>query len=83
MTATMDSAGGSFTVTPSSSHDFVAEPRLCKVIFTVAYNLASGTATFINSTGATVGTGTSVTYASRDFGFFKIKKRDTAPASYD
>ena len=83
MTATMDSSGGSFTVTPSSSHDFVAEPRLCDVIFNVAYNLASGTATLINpDTGTTVGNGTSITYTSRDFGFFEIYKRFGAPTSY-
>jgi hypothetical protein len=82
MTATMDSSGLSFKVTPSSSHDFVAAPRLCKVIFNVAYN--SGTATFLDpDTGANVGTGTSVQYTSRNFGFFEIRKRDTAPTSYD
>ena len=83
MTATMDSSGGSFTVTPSSSHDFVAEPRLCDVIFNVAYNLASGTATLINpDTGTTVGNGIFIAYRSRDFGFFMMKKRDAAPTSY-
>ena len=84
MTATMDSSGGSLTVTPSSSHDFVENPRLCKVIFNVAYNLASGTATLINpATGTPVGNGPSISYTSRDFGFFMMKKRDTAPTSYD
>lgn len=84
ITATMESSGGSFTVTPSSDHNFVAEPQLCKVIFNVAYNLDFGTATLINpNTGTSVGNGTSITYTSRDFGFFKMKKRDTAPTSYD
>jgi len=71
MTSTMESSGGSFTVTPSFTHDFVAAPRLCKVIFSVAYNLTSGTATLINpATGSSVGTGTSVDHTSIDFGFF-------------
>ena len=68
MTATMDSSGGSFTVTPSPTYDFVAAPLLCKVIFNI--NPTSGTATFIDSTGATVGTGSSISYTSRDFGAF-------------
>ena len=80
MTATMDSSGGSFTVTPSSTYDFVAAPLLCKVIFNI--NPTSGTATFIDSTGATVGTGSSISYTSRDFGAFQIKKKDNAPTSY-
>ena len=81
MTATMDSSGGSFTVTPSSTYDFVAAPLLCKVIFNI--NPTSGTATFIDpTTGKTVGTGSSISYTSRDFGAFQIKKRDDAPTSY-
>ena len=71
MTATMDSSGGSFTVTPSSSHDFVAAPLLCNVNFNVAYNPTYGSVTFINPiSGNTVGTGTFISYASRDFGGF-------------
>ena len=81
MTATIDSSGGAFTVTPSSSYDFVASPLLCKVIFNI--NPTSGTATFIDpTTGKTVGTGSSISYTSRDFGAFQIKKRDDAPTSY-
>ena len=80
MTAIMVSSGESFTIRPSSTHDFVAAPLLCKVIFNI--NPTSGTATFINSTGATVGTGSSISYTSRDFGAFQIKKRDDAPTSY-
>jgi hypothetical protein len=69
MTATMDSSGGSFTVTPSSTYDFVLAPLLCKVIFNV--NPTSSTATFIDPvTGNTVGPATSISYTSRDFGAF-------------
>ena len=56
MTATMDSSGGSFTVTPSSTYDFVAAPLLCKVIFNV--NPTLSTATFIDSNGAHIGPAT-------------------------
>ena len=68
MTATMDSSGGSFTVTPSSTYDFVAAPLLCKVIFNVNPTLSA--ATFIDSTGAYVGPATYISYTSRDFGAF-------------
>ncbi len=69
MTATMDSSGESFTVSPSATYDFVAVPLLCKVIFNI--NPTSGTATFIDpTTGNTVGTGLSISYTSRDFGAF-------------
>ena len=81
MTATMASSGGSFTVTPSSTYEFVAAPLLCKVIFNV--NPTSGTATFIDSNGATVGPATQISYTSKDFGAFQIKKRSDAPTSYD
>ena len=84
MTATMDSSGGSFTVTASSNYDFVLAPLLCKVIFNV--NPTSGTATFIDpATGNPIETGSSISisYASRDFGAFQIKKKDDAPTSYD
>ena len=69
MTATMDSSGGSFTVTPSSTYDFVAAPLLCKVTFNV--NPTLSTATFIDpNTGASVGPATSISYTSKDFGAF-------------
>ena len=80
MTATMDSSGGSFTVTPSSTYDFVAAPLLCKVIFNI--NPTLSTATFIDSNGDYVGPATQISYTSRDFGAFQIKKRDDAPTSY-
>ena len=68
MTATMDSSGESFTVTPSAFHDFVAFPQLCKVTFNV--NPTFGTATFIDPvTRNPVGPATSFSYA-RDFGAF-------------
>ena len=70
MAATMDSSGVSFTVTSSSTYDFVVAPLLCKVIFNVGYNPTSGMATFIDSNGATVGTGLSISYTSKDFGAF-------------
>ena len=68
MTATMDSSGESFTVTPSATHDFVAFPQLCKVTFNV--NPTFGTATFIDSTGANIGQASAISYTSRDFGAF-------------
>jgi hypothetical protein len=64
----MNSSGGSFTVIASSTYDFVAAPLLCKVIFNV--NPTSGTATFIDSTGNTLGPATLISYSSRDFGAF-------------
>ena len=71
MTATMDSSGGSFTLTPSSSHDFVAAPQLCKVKFNVAYNPTYTAVTFIDRYGNPDGTtGTFISYASRDFAVF-------------
>ena len=81
MTATMDSSGGSFTVTPSSTYDFVAAPLLCKVIFNI--NSTSGAATFIDSNGATVGPATQISYTSKDFGAFQINKRNDVPTSYE
>jgi hypothetical protein len=82
MTATMDSSGGSFTVTPSSTYDFVADPLLCRVIFNV--NPTSGMAKFIDpTTGVTVETGSSISYTSRDLGAFSLKKRSDAPTFYD
>ena len=68
MTATMNSSGSSFNVTPSITYDFVAAPLLCKVIFNV--NPYFDTATFIDSNGAYVGPATSISYASRDFGAY-------------
>jgi len=68
MTATMDSSGESFTVTPSSTYDFVFAPLLCKIIFSI--NPTFGTAIFIDHTGATVEEGDSISYTSRDFGAF-------------
>ena len=56
MEITMDSSGDSFTVTPLPSYNYIANPVLCKIIFSVTYN-GPGDATLIDSTEATVGTG--------------------------
>ena len=81
MTATMDSSGESFTVTASSTYDFTATPLLCKIIFSI--NPTFGTATLIDpATGNEHGPATSISYTSRNFGAFQIKKKDNAPTSY-
>ncbi len=81
MTATMDSSGESFTVTPSSTYDFVLAPLLCKIIFSI--NPTFGTVTLIDpATGNENGSATSISYTSRNFGAFQIKKKDNAPTSY-
>jgi hypothetical protein len=48
MTVTLDSSGNEFTITASSTYDWINDPLLCRVKFIVAYNPTYGTVDIIN-----------------------------------